>query len=84
VSVHVTIETASKAEAEVIAALLEPNAKAESWRGYGVIRLALRNANETAALIETIAEGVQRYDLPWTRVRYDDEERIFRPNGRGR
>lgn len=81
-AVHVTIETASKAEAELIAAQLRPAARAESWRGYGVIRLALRNEEETAALIESVAEGFNRHELVWTRVRYGDEERIFRSNGR--
>jgi hypothetical protein len=76
-AVHVTIETPSKAEAELLAALFEPAARAESWRGYGVIRLALRNDHETTSVIETIADGVHRHDLPWTRVRFDDEEHIF-------
>jgi hypothetical protein len=81
-SVYVTIETASKAEAELIAELLPRAARAQAWRGLGVIRLALRNKAETASVIETVAEGVRRHELPWTRVRYGDDERIFRANGR--
>ncbi len=81
-SVNVRIETASKAEAELIAALLRPAARAEAWRGYGVIRLALRDNAETETVIETVAEGVRRHELPWTRVRYGDNERVFRSNGR--
>jgi hypothetical protein len=83
-SVRVTIETASKAEAELIATLLEPAAKAETWHGYGVIRLVLRGDAETAAVIETVAEGVERHELPWARVRFGDDERVFRGNGRHR
>jgi hypothetical protein len=80
-SVHVTIETASKAEAELIAALLEPAVKVESWRGYGVIRLTLRSMTDTTELIQAVAEGAHRHELPWARVRYGDEERVFRAKG---
>jgi hypothetical protein len=81
-SVHVTIETASRADAELIAALLRPKARAESWRGYGVIRLGRRTDAETAQLIETVGSAVERHELGWARVRYDDDERVFRGNGR--
>jgi hypothetical protein len=81
--VRVTIETASKAEAELLAALLKPGAKAESWHGYGVIRLAVRDDAETDSVIETVAEGVRRHELPWTRVRFGDEERVFGTRWRG-
>jgi hypothetical protein len=81
-SVHVTIETASKADAELIAARLEPKARAESWRGYGVIRLGRRTDAETAQLIETVGSAVEQHQLAWARVRYDDDECVFRGNGR--
>jgi hypothetical protein len=80
-SVHLTIETESKAEAELIASLLEPTAKAESWRGYGVIRLALPSMADAAAIIEEVEEGARRHRLSWARVRYGDEERVFRAKG---
>jgi hypothetical protein len=82
VSFQVTIETASKAEAELLAALLSPRAKAESWRGFGVIRLGRRSESETGAVIETVAHGVERHELEWARVRYGDDERVFRASER--
>jgi len=81
-AVRVTIETASKAEAERIAALLAQDAEPESWRGFGVIRLGRRSEAETADVMEAVATGVERHDVRWARVRYDDEERVFRSNGR--
>jgi hypothetical protein len=81
VTVHVTIETETKAEAELIAALLAPRSRAESWRGFGVIRLALPSMADAAAVIEAVREGTQRHELPWARVRYGDEERVFRAKG---
>ena len=41
--VHVTIEAASKAEAQLIAAELPMGAEAQSWRGFGVIRVGARD-----------------------------------------
>jgi hypothetical protein len=81
-SVHVIIETASKADAELIASTLQPSPRVESWRGYGIIRLGSRSKSETAELMDAVAEGVERHALAWARVRYDDDERIFRGNGR--
>jgi hypothetical protein len=81
VAVHVTIETESRAEAELLAALLAPGARAESWRGYGVIRLAVPSMADAATLIEAVGEGAHRHALPWARVRYGDEERVFRAKG---
>jgi len=81
-AVRVTIETASKAEAERIAELLAQDAKPESWRGFGVIRLGSRSEAETADVIEIVAAGVERHEVRWARVRYDDDERVFRANGR--
>ena len=80
-SVRVTIETASKAEAELIAHRLPVKARAESWRGLGVIRLALRSPNEMKGFLEAVSQGFHKHGLQWARVRYDDEERVFKANG---
>ncbi|HEV8461044.1 MAG TPA: hypothetical protein VGQ38_10070 [Gaiellaceae bacterium] len=83
-TVRVTIETASKAEAELIAEALPVSARAESWRGFGVIRVGARNKEETNELIEAVSRSFHEHSLKWTRVRYDDEERVFKANGNGR
>ena len=80
-SVRITIETASKAEAELIAEQLPVAARGESWRGLGVIRLAARSRQETQELIEAVSRSFREHRLQWARVRYDDEERVFRANG---
>jgi hypothetical protein len=80
-SVRVTIETASKAEAELIAQRLPTEAKAQSWRGFGVIRLAAKSRQETQDLLEAVSQSFREQGLQWARVRYDDEERVFRANG---
>jgi hypothetical protein len=81
-SVQVTIETASKAEALLIAAELPIRAEAQSWRGFGVIRLAARSRQDVQALLEDVSRGFHAHGLHWARVRYDDEERVFKANGR--
>lgn len=80
-SVRVTIEAASKAEAELIAQRLPVKARVESWRGLGVIRLGAKSQQETASFIEAVSQGFQEHQLHWARVRYDDEERVFKANG---
>ena len=80
-SVRVTIETGSKAEAELIAEGLPVKASAQSWRGLGVIRVGTRSTEETSTLIEAVARMFNEHSLKWARVRYDDEERVFRANG---
>lgn len=80
-AVRVTIETASRAEAELIAQELPVKANAESWRGFGVIRIAAKGKAETNELIDAVSRGFQEHKLQWTRVRYDDEERVFKANG---
>jgi hypothetical protein len=82
-SVRVTIETASKAEAELIAGELPLRARAESWRGFGVIRVGTKSKEETRELIEAVSRSFCDHGLKWARVRYDDEERVFKSNGRG-
>jgi len=80
-SVRITIETASKAEAELLAQQLPVDAPAQSWRGLGVIRLAVKDKAETRTLIEAVSRGFDQHRLRWARVRYDDEERVFKANG---
>jgi hypothetical protein len=77
-SVRITIEAASKAEAELIAGRLPVKARAESWRGLGVIRLGARDREETKSFIEAVSRSFQEHRLQWARVRYDDEERVFK------
>jgi hypothetical protein len=82
-SVRITIEAASKAEAELIAQRLPVKAKAESWRGFGVIRLGAKSREETKNVIEVVSQSFDELRLQWARVRYDDEERVFKSNGNG-
>jgi hypothetical protein len=79
-SVRVTIETASKAEAELLALELPGRVEAMSWRGFGVIRLAAKSTRETQELIEAVSRGFHEHGLRWARVRYDDEEYVLRAN----
>jgi hypothetical protein len=79
--VRVTIEAASKAEAELIAEQLPVDAQAQSWRGLGVIRVGVKDKAETRALIEAVSRSFHQHSLRWARVRYDDEERVFKANG---
>lgn len=81
-SVRITIETASKAEAELIAEQLPVRAQAESWRGFGVIRLGAKSKEETNKLIDAVSRSFHEHDLKWARVRYDDEETVFKAIGR--
>ena len=81
-SVRITIEAASKAEAELIAQRLPVKAQAESWRGFGVIRLGAKSRQETESFIEAVSRSFEEHKLQWARVRYDDEERVFKANGR--
>ena len=79
--VRVTIETASKAEAQLIAEDLQ--AKAEAWRGLGVIRLAAKSKQDVQELLDSVSRGFEAHGLHWARVRYGDEERVFKANGNG-
>jgi hypothetical protein len=80
-SVRITIETASKAEAELIAQQLPVRAQAQSWRGLGVIRVGSKSKEETNTLIDSVSQSFREHGLKWARVRYGDEERIFKANG---
>jgi len=79
--VQVTIETGSRAEAELIAEELPTKAEAQSWRGFGVIRLAAKSKKDVQELIDSVSRGFDAHGLQWARVRYDDEERVFKANG---
>jgi len=81
-SVQVTIETASKAEAQLIAGELPMRVEAHSWRGFGVIRLAAKSRHDVQELIEAVSRVFHAHELHWARVCYDDEERVFKANGR--
>jgi hypothetical protein len=80
-SVRVTIEAASRAEAELIAQRLPSEARVQAWRGMGVIRLGSRSREETDSLIDAVSQSFHEHRLRWARVRYDDDERVFRSNG---
>jgi hypothetical protein len=76
--VRVTIEAASKAEAELIAEHLPVEGEAQSWRGLGVIRIGVNGKKETDALIDAVSRIFGEHALKWARVRYGDEERVFK------
>ena len=80
-AVRVVIETASRAEAALLAQKLPVRASAQAWRGMGVIRLAAKTKHETDELIDAVSRGFQEHKLQWARVRFDDEERVFKANG---
>jgi hypothetical protein len=82
-AIRITIEVASKAEAELIARELPVKANAQSWRGFGVIRLGARSRAEKDSFVEAVSRSFQEHKLQWARVRYDDEERVFKANGNG-
>lgn len=80
-SVQVTIEATSKEEAELIAERLPVEASAESWRGLGVIRIGAKDQSETKRLIDAVSQSFREQGLRWARVRFGDEERVFKANG---
>src|SRR6266550_4689314 len=82
-AVRVTIEARNKAAAEVVARHLGPGARAVFWRGLGVIRVVAKDAAETAAIVDAVSGLLEKqHDVGWVRVRFDDECRVFRANGR--
>jgi len=76
--VQLTIDTSSREEAELIAGLLPRPAQAESIRGYGLVRLYCRNASERNQVLDTVRAVAAEHGLSWLRVRWEDEERVFR------
>jgi len=76
--VQVTIDTSSREEAELIASLLPRPAEARAVRGYGFVRVFCRNAKERNQLLEAVKLVAAEQSLSWLRVRWEDEERVFR------
>ena len=82
-AVSVTIDAASKREAELIAASLPGAPSVSSWRGYGIVRLKLVG-REARDLIPILSDCVERHSLGWARLRFGDDEWMFRArNGHG-
>lgn len=82
-AVRVTIEARSRTAAEVVARHLGAPAEPKARRGLAVIQVAARNAAETAGIVRKVSGLLEeRHDLGWVRVRYGDESRVFRSNGR--
>ena len=77
-SVQVTIDTASKDDAALIAADLPGQPPAGSWRGYGVIRLRLRKERDANDLVPLVGESVERHGVSWARVRIGEDEHMLR------
>lgn len=73
-AVQVTIDTASRGEAELIAAELPGQPHATSRRGYGVIRMRLGREEEARDLLAILESCVQRHKLSWARLRHGDDE----------
>lgn len=76
--VRITIDTASREQAEVLAAILPGEPTATSVRGYGLIRARCTSEREVRDLLDAVSEAVHRFSLPWARVRRGDEEHMFR------
>lgn len=81
-AVNVSIDTASKRDAEVIAADLPGNPEPRSWRGYGIVRLRVKTDADARRLVPMVGECVERHELPWARVRIGDDETMFRSRRR--
>jgi hypothetical protein len=77
-SIQVTIDTASKDEAVLIAADLPGEPPASSWRGFGVVRLRLRRERDAKDLLPLVGACVERHGLGWARVRIGDDQHMFR------
>jgi hypothetical protein len=76
--VQVTIDTSSREEAELVARLLPRPAEARSVRGYGFVRLRCRNTKERNQILDAVKVAATEHNLSWLRVRWEDEERVFR------
>ena len=72
------IDTSSREEAELIASLLPRPAEARSNRGYGFVRVFCRNAKERNQILDAVKTAAAEQGLSWLRVRWEDEERVFR------
>ena len=74
----VMIDVESRSDAEVIAASLPGCAETLFIRGYGMVRLRAWKEREIPRLLAAVGDCVERDGIRWARVRFDDEERIFR------
>jgi len=82
-AVRVTIEARNRGAAEVVAGHLGTGDRPKSWRGLGVIRIVARDVTEATAITDRVSRLLEtNHELGWIRVRYDDETRVFRSNGR--
>jgi hypothetical protein len=77
-AVNVTIDAGSRADAEVIADALPAIAEAVSRRGYGVVRLRVEHERAALDLYDTLAACVERHNIGWARIRFGEQERMFR------
>jgi hypothetical protein len=75
---QVTIDTSSREEAELIASLLPRPAVARAVRGYGFVRVFCKNAKERNQILDAVKVVAAEQSLAWLRVRWEDEERVFR------
>jgi hypothetical protein len=77
-SVQVTIDAASKADAQLIAADLPGRPQAGARRGFGVIQLRFRRESDAKELVSLVSDCVKRHRLDWARVRIGDDQYMFR------
>jgi hypothetical protein len=80
--VKVIIDTDSREDALTLADALPGSPEAGSVRGYGLVRMVCKNKHELHDLFSAVDEAVQRHKLRWARVRYGDDERVFRSSER--
>lgn len=82
-AVRVTIETREREVAEVVAEHLAASTRPRYRRGLVVTQVVARDAAEAAKLADKVAALLANTpDFGWIRIRYDDETRVFRSNGR--
>jgi hypothetical protein len=75
---RVIIDTGSKDEAHLVAEALGDRATASSVRGFGLVRTTCRTRRDLDQLFSRVEDAVDRHALRWVRVRYGDDERVFR------
>ena len=69
--------------AEVVAQHLGTRARPRARRGLAVIHVVAKDSAETAGIVGKVSRLLEEHhDLGWVRVRYEDESRVFRSNGR--
>jgi hypothetical protein len=76
--VQVLIDTGSKDEARLVAGALRGKATASAMRGYGLVRTICRTRREMEQLFASVEDVVEKHELRWVRVRFGDDERVFR------